>query len=121
MDYYIIRDYLNTTASLFDGEVDIGKDQENIYRDRAYTGKETNAIGNARMKRGNLTPREKLRNKRISRKRVPGERPFAVIKNVFNGTRTRVKNLLRVDLKEMFKYFAFNLYQLVTLERKKLA
>ncbi len=121
MDYYLIRKYLTTTASLFDGEVDLGEGNEAIYRDRAYTGKKTNAKGNASMKRGNLTPKEKLRNKRISKKRVPGERPFAVIKIVFNGARTRVKNLARVDLKEMFKCFAFNLYQLVTLERKKIA
>jgi IS5 family transposase len=121
MDYYLIRKYLTTTASLFDGEVDLGKAEEVIYRDRAYTGKETKAKGNASMKRGNLTEKQKYRNKRISRKRVPGERPFAVIKNVFNGTRTRVKNLARVDIKEMFKCFAYNLYQLVTLKRKKLA
>ena len=73
------------------------------------------------MKRGNLTYKQKHRNKRISRKRVPGERPFAVIKNVFNGARTLVKNLMRVNTKEMFKCFAFNLYQLVTLRRKELA
>jgi len=121
MDYYLIREHITTTASLFDGEIDLGKNEEVIYRDRAYTGKETKAKGNASMKRGNLTPRQKLRNKRISKKRVPGERPFAVIKNVFDGTRTRVKRLARVNIKEMFKCFAYNLYQLVTLERKKLA
>ena len=121
INYHLIRRYLTTTASLFDGEIDLGEGNEIIYRDRAYTGKETNAIGNASMKRGNLTYKQKHRNKRISRKRVPGERPFAVIKNVFNGTRTLVKNIMRVNVKEMFKCFAFNLYQLVTLERKKLA
>lgn len=120
-DYFLIRKYLTTTASCFDGEIDLGEGDEVIYRDRAYTGKKTNAIGNASMKRGNLSPKEKLRNKRISKKRVPGERPFAVIKVVFNGARTRVKNLGRVNIKEMFKCFAFNLYQLVTLERKKIA
>lgn len=121
MDYHLIREHITTTASLFDGEIDLGKEDEVIYRDRAYTGKETKAKGNASMRRGNLTPKEKHRNQRISKKRVPGERPFAVIKNVFNGTRTRVKNLMRVNIKEMFKCFAFNLYQLVTLKRKKLA
>ena len=65
--------------------------------------------------------KQKERNKRMSRKRVPGERPFGVIKNVFNGLRTRVKSLERVDTKEMLKYFAYNLYQLVTLYRKRIA
>jgi len=121
MNYQLIRSYKTTTASLHDGEIDLATREEVIYRDRGYTGKPTIAKGNASMKRGKLTHKQKERNKRISRKRVPGERPFGVIKNVFNGERTRVKNLQRVDLKEMFKSFAFNLYQLVTLEKKKLA
>ena len=61
------------------------------------------------------------KNRAISRVRAPGERPFGVIKKVFTGARTSVKNLARVSIKEMLKCFAFNLYQLVTLERKKLA
>ncbi len=119
--HQLIRTYKTTTASLHDGEVDLATSKEVVYRDRGYTGKSTIAKGNASMKRGNLTYHQKERNKRVSRKRVIGERPFGVVKNVFNGERTRVKNLLRVDFKEMFKSFAFNLYQLVTLERKKLA
>jgi len=121
IEHNLIREFETSTASLHDGEVDLANPNEVIYRDRGYTGKETRAKGNASMKRGNLTPKEKLRNQRISRKRVPGERPFAVIKNVFNGARTKVKTLARVNIKEMFKCFAFNLYQLVTLERKKIA
>ena len=117
--WQLIRAYQTTTASLFDGEVDLGKEGEVIYRDRAWTGKETKATGNASMKRGNLSPREKLRNRRISKKRAPGERPFAVIKRVFRGARTQVKTLARVNVKEMFTCFAYNLYQLVTLQRKK--
>ena len=57
----------------------------------------------------------------ISRIRAPGERPFGVIKRVFKGERTFVKTLERVRIKEIFKCFAFDLYQIVTLEKKKLA
>ena len=57
----------------------------------------------------------------ISRVRSLGERPFGVIKRVFHGGRTLVKTLERVTIKEIFKCFAFDLYQLVTLERKKIA
>lgn len=121
IDHYLIRTYHVTTASLPDGDIDLANEDDIIYRDRGYTGKQTKAKGNASMKRGNLTPKEKTRNQRISKKRVPGERPFSVIKVLFNGARTRVKTITRVDIKEMFKCFAFNLYQLVTLERKKLA
>ena len=121
VDFQLIREYDVSTASLHDSQVDLGQPEEVIYRDRAYTGTTTKAKGNASMKRGDLSIKEKLRNKRISKKRVPGERPFGVIKRVFNGERTMVKTIERVSIKEMFKCFAFNLYQLVTLERKKLA
>ena len=57
----------------------------------------------------------------ISKIRAPGEIPIGVIKRVFNGGRTFVKTLARVKIKELFKCFAFDLYQLVTLERKKIA
>jgi len=121
IDHYLIRNYETTTASLHDGQVDLANPDEIVYRDRGYTGKKTIAKGNASMKRGKLSYKEKERNSRISKKRVPGERPFAVMKVVFNGLKTRVKNLARVDIKEMLKCFAFNLYQLVTLERKSIA
>ena len=72
-------------------------------------------------KAGKLNGGEQKRNKMISKIRAPGERPIGVIKRVFHGGRTLVKTLKRVSIKEMFKAFGFNLYQLVTLERKKLA
>jgi transposase, IS5 family len=121
IDHHLVRDITVTTASVHDSEIDLATPQDVIYRDRGYTGKETKAKGNGSMKRGNLTPHEKLRNKRISKKRAPGERPFSVVKRVFHGERTQVKTLGRVRVKETFKYFAYDLYQLVTLERKRLA
>ncbi len=120
-DFHLIRSYETSTASLHDGQVDLANENEVVYRDRGYTGKSTRAKGNASMKRGKLSIIEKLRNQRISRKRVIGERPFGVIKTVFKGEKTRVKTLARVDIKEMFKNMAFNMYQLVTLRRKEIA
>ena len=120
-DNHFIRDFDVTTASLHDGEIDLANENEVVYRDRGYTGKGTLAKGNASMKRGNLTLKEKMRNYRISKKRAPGERPFAVIKRVFNGGRTMVKRIERVSIKEMFKYFAYNLYNLVTQDNKRIA
>ena len=121
MEFLLIRKYEVTTASLHDGQVDLSEENEVAYRDRGYTGKETKAKGNGSMKRGKLTIKQKLRNFRISKKRAPGERPFSVIKCVFNGEHTNVKTIQRVAIKEMFKCFGYNLYQLVTLERMKLA
>ncbi|MBI2669223.1 hypothetical protein HYX14_05255 [Candidatus Woesearchaeota archaeon] len=68
-----------------------------------------------------LTLREIERNKKISHVRAPGERPFSVMKRIFHGGRTFVKTLHRVSIKEMFRCFAFDLYQLVTLRRRELA
>lgn len=119
--HQLIRSYEVSTASLHDGQIDLANEDEVVYRDRGYTGKETRAKGNASMKRGNLSIKDKLRNKRISKIRIIGERPFAVIKNVFNGHCTKVKTHERVSIKEMFKCMAYNLYQLVTLNKQKLA
>jgi len=121
VDQHLIRDFDVTTASVHDSDIDLAESDEVIYRDKAFTGKQTKAKGNGSMKRGILTPREKLRNKRICRIRAPGERPFSVIKRVFKGDRTQVKTLERVEIKEMFKCFGYNLYQLVTLERKRVS
>ena len=126
VDNHLIREVEVTTASLHDGEIDLVERGDKLaYRDKGYFGKKLKA-GNVKdmtMKRGTragkLNGGEQKRNKMISRIRAPGERPFGVIKRVFNGRRTSVKTLERVSIKEMFKCFAFNLYQLVTLERKK--
>jgi len=77
---------------------------------------------NATMKRGvrghPIGIRDILRNARISRIRSPGERPYAVIKNVFHSTHTRVTTVLRVHTKMVFSAFSINLYQLATLKKQ---
>jgi len=124
----LIREYKVTTASLHDGEIDLVKNGDDIaYRDKGYHGKKLHAknVRDKTMKRAArghpLRDTEIKRNRAISSVRSPGERPFGVIKKVFHGGRTRVKTLVRVSIKEMFNCFAFNLYQLVSLQRKKLA
>lgn len=128
VDNHLIRELEVTTASLHDGEIDlVKKGDKSAYRDKGYFGKKLKAknIKDMTMKRGTRAGKinggEQKRNKMISRIRAPGERPFGVIKRVFNGGRTLVKTIERVKIKEIFKCFAFDLYQLVTLERKKLA
>lgn len=128
VDHYLIRSYEVTTASLHDGEIDlVERGDVAAYRDKGYFGKRLHARGvedktMQRAVRGRKLNGGKLkRNKSISRIRAPGERPFSVIKRIFHGERTFVKTLERVSIKEMFKCFAYNLYQLFTLEKKKLA
>ena len=58
---------------------------------------------------------DKLRNNRISRRRCPGERPFAVIKRVFGSGHVLVTSLPRVRVKMTFACLCFNLAQLCRL------
>ena len=125
VDHHLIRSYEVTTASLHDSQIDLTTKKDiATYRDKGYYGtKLKKEIIDRTMKRATknkkLNGGEQKRNKAISKIRAPGERPFAVIKRVFHGARTIVKTLSRVKIKEMFKCFAYNLYQLVTLERKR--
>ena len=127
VDNHLIRNYEVTTASLHDGKIDlVEKGDGNAYRDKGYFGKNLKAknVGDKTMKRATksrkLNGGELLRNKAISRIRAPGERQYSVMKRTFHNERTQVKTLERVMIKEMFKCFAYNLYQLVTLERRAL-
>jgi IS5 family transposase len=128
VDNHLIRSLEVTTASLHDGEIDlVSKGDKAAYRDKGYFGKNIGVknIKDMTMDRGTRAGKinggKQKRNKMISKIRAPGERPFAVIKRVFNGTRTYVKTLERVRIKEIFKCIAYNVYQLVTLTKKQLA
>jgi IS5 family transposase len=128
VDHHLIRDLAVTPANQHDGDIDLVTDGDQAaYRDKGYFGKHLTAtsVTDKTMKRAvrgrRLNGGEQKRNKAIGRIRAPGERPFSVIKRVFHGDRTMVKTLERVQVKEMFKCFGYDLYQLVTLEQKQLA
>jgi len=98
--------------------VDLSRPGEVVYRDKGYFGVKPRGY-DATMRRGvrghPLGIRDKLRNGRISRKRAPGERPFAVIKRVFNSGHVLVTTVPRVNVKMIFACLCFNLVQLGTL------
>jgi len=128
IDYHLIRNLAVTTASVHDNEIDLVNEGDvAAYRDKGYFGKPLrarNVKDNTMLRRSRgrrLNGGQQKRNKNIARIRAPGERPFAVMKRVFRGGRTYVKTLERVFVKEMFVCFAYNLYQLVTLEKRGLA
>ena len=120
-DFGLIRSLQTTTASVHDSQIDLSEKGEVVYRDRGYFGAEPKGF-DATMQRGvrghPIGIRDILRNKRISRKRSPGERPYAVIKNVFHYAHTNVTTVVRAHVKMMFAAFSFNLYQLVTLKKQ---
>ena len=117
-DHGLIRDLETTTASVHDSRVDLSRKGEVVYLDKAYFGVEIRGYS-AAMRRGvrgrPLGIRDRLRNRRINRKRAPGERPFAVIKRVFHAGHVLVTTVPRVYVKMVFSCLCFNLAQLGTL------
>lgn len=125
--HHIVRSIEVTTASLHDGQVQLlAKEDIAAYRDKGYFGTDVpQGVADKTMNKATrghpLTEAQEKRNQKISSIRSIGERPFSVIKYVFKGGRTFVKTLSRVRIKETFKFFGYNLYQLFTLRRKELA
>jgi len=111
----LIRDLETTPASVHDSRVDLSELGEVVYRDKGYQGAVPRGW-DASMRRGArghpLCIWDRLRNRRISRKRCPGERPFAVIKRVFGSGHVLVTSLPRVRVKMVFACLCFNLVQL---------
>ena len=120
IDYGLIRSIETTTASVHDSQVDLSVSGEAILRDKGYFGTQPKGE-DFTMKRSTvghpLQDLDKLRNRLISKLRSPGERPFSVIKRVFRSGHVLVTTVSRVHAKMVFAAFAFNLYQLRTLEK----
>ena len=125
MDEGFIQSYYVTTASVHDSQIDLVEPEDvRVARDKAYFGvplKYPN-IEDLTMKRASrnkpLTKEEKRINRLISRVRSPGERPFAIIKNVFHRDTTRYKRSHRVRVQQMFNCFTFNIYHLYHCSRR---
>lgn len=108
----LIKEVALTTAKTHDSEIDMANPEEIVYRDKAYTGVKTKAKGNGSMKRGKLTPKEKLRNQRITRKRSQGEHPYGTIQRSFNGGRTKLTTIPRVFIQQVIVCAAYNIHRL---------
>ena len=118
LDHGLVRDLEVTPASVHDIRVDLSQLGEVVYRDKAYFG--VKPWGHdATMRRGvrghPIGIRDRLRNRRISRRRAPVERIFAVLKRVFSAGHVLVTTRDRVHVKMVFACLCFNLLQLATL------
>ena len=121
IDYQLIREIETSPASMHDSQIDLTKPGEVNYRDRGYFRapcKGYNATMNRATRSHPLNIREKRRNQRITHKRAPGERPYAVIKNIFHAGHVKVTTTLRTHTKNIFSCFCYNLLQLNTLKQK---
>ena len=117
----LIREIETTPASIHDTQIDLSKPGEVVYRDRGYFGapcKGHNATMNRATRGHPLNKKDKHRNKRITSKRAPGERPYAVIKNIFHNGHVKVTTTLRTHTKNIFTCICYNLLQLNTLKQK---
>jgi transposase, IS5 family len=111
----IVETLAVTTARIHDNAIDLATANDVIYRDKGYSGTKTVARGDATMKRGNLTVKEILRNKRIQKKRNQGEHPYATVSRALHGRTTKLTTVQRVFVQQVFVFIAYNLYRLATL------
>jgi Transposase and inactivated derivatives, IS5 family len=124
VDHELIRAFETVTASQHDATIEqIDEGDIAAYRDKGYFGTLLpDSVKDFTMDRAvrnrPLTEQQKERNRKISKIRSPGERPFSVIKTVFNRFKTRYKRIGRVNIQSMMSCFAYNLYQLFTLKKK---
>lgn len=122
-EHGMIWEIQTSTASLHDSQIDLSKEGEVVYRDKGYSGVRPPGF-DATMRRGvrnhPVGIRDILRNKRISKKRSPGERPYAVIKSVFKSAHTMVTTVARVHVKMVFAAISFNIGLIRTFKHRGL-
>jgi len=117
----LITELAVTTAKTHDGRIDLAKPDEISYRDRGYSGCGTKAKGDATMKRGNLTPHEKLRNKRISKIRCRIEHTYGTMTRTFKAGHTKLTTVPRVYIQQIFVCMVYNIHRLNFLLKKPIA
>ncbi|WP_067092574.1 IS5 family transposase [Methanobrevibacter curvatus] len=121
MEHQFIRKIETTAANVHDSQIDLIDKGEVGYKDKGYFGvksKGYDATMDKATRNNPLSIRQKLRNKRIARKRSPGERPYAVIKNIFHNAHLKVTTLPRIAVKNMLSCFSYNLQQLHTIKKQ---
>ena len=114
-------EFVVTTASLHDSQVDLSIPGIPCYKDKGYAGgycKDINATMNRASRNHPLTIEQIRRNLRITKKRSPGERPYSVMKGIMHGGHTFVTMVRRYRVKAMFLCLGYNMLTLITLKRR---
>ncbi|AFC99411.1 Transposase, IS5 family [Methanocella conradii HZ254] len=122
----LIVEFETSTASLHDSRVSLVREGDMyVFRDKGYAGCHDLPVGTVdytlhKMARNKpLNEYQAVENRLISGIRALVERPFSVIKRVFHNGRTRRKRSHRVHAENFFRCLDYNLYQLVTIKKKK--
>ena len=97
-DLPLIKEFVVTTASLHDSQVDLSTPGIPCYKDGGYSGcycKDTNAIMDRASRNNPLTVEQIRRNLRITGRSYPWDRKYSVMKRIMNGDHTFVTMVRR--------------------------
>ncbi|MCL4341696.1 MAG: hypothetical protein M1431_06360 [Candidatus Thermoplasmatota archaeon] len=113
----MIKEFVVTTASLHDSQIDLGIPN---FRNKGYSGSGTRGV-DAGMERASrkhsLSIHQVRRNRRITRKHPLGEKPYSVIKRIFNGGHVFVIMIRRARVKATFMCIGYNLLTVASMEK----
>lgn len=113
----LITEIAVTTARVHDSRIDLTKENEVGYRDKAYCAQKCKAKGNAAMKKGNISIWDKLRNKRISKVRCRGEHQYGSMTRMQNAGTTRLTTVSRVYIQQILTCMVYNFNRLLYLTK----
>lgn len=117
----LVLDFKLTPANLHDVKINLCKKNEIDYKDRGYYKKEYHQFNGAMTKSLRDHPIiywEKERNKRISQKRAPVERPYSFL-NRINDSHTKLTTNERNYVQITILMMIFNMEQLITLQKQE--
>ena len=109
----MIRQFVVTSASVHDSQVDLGIRGMTNYKDKGYQG------AHQRASRDTPLTLDQVRwNLRISRKRSPGERPYSVTKGVMHGGHVLMTTVRGVRVKITFLCLGYNVITLLAMKKR---
>jgi len=110
-----------TTASVHDSKIIFETMNCIVYGDKGYFGVDFKGYKGFMMRQSNdsvVNARRTQRNKRISSKRAPVERPFATLEQI-GADKVKVTTVERVNVKMLMALIIHNTKQLITLEKQE--
>lgn len=106
-----------TPANVHDGQIDLAKADEVNYRDRGYSGCPTKSKKDGTMKRGKLSVKALLRNKRISKKRCRIEHVYGFMTRSLKAGTTKLTTTYRVYAQQLFVCLSYNFHRFLFLNK----
>ena len=121
LTYQMIRIFDVTTASVHDASVKFSMINKILYGDKGYVGIITDSYPGYMLRKSNdplINEYRKQRNKRISSKRAPIERPFSTIEHL-NVDKVKTTTIPRTTVIMLIACMIFNIKQSITLQKQE--